>query len=118
ILDLPEKPAYVYVSEVSHNFDNHAYVYGGGLYRRGHLKNILLHDGKEKWQSTINPFSPDNIDYYLEVADTQPVDATAIMASRTQIFVTRSEVALVQGIQNDEPEIIGIYSSLGEYLRR
>lgn len=118
VLDLPEKPAYVYVSEVSHNFDGHAYVYGGGLYRRGHLENVLLNDGKEEWQSTINPFSPNNIDYYLEVATRQPVNATAIMAARTQIFVTRSEVALIEGIQIDEPEVIGIYSSLGEYLRR
>lgn len=118
VLDLPEKPAYVYVSEVSHNFNDHAYIYGGGLYRRGHLKNILLHDGKEERSSTINPFNPENIDYYLEVAETQPVGATAIMVPRTQIFVTRSEVALVKGIQNGNPEIIGIYSSLGEYLRR
>lgn len=116
-MELPEKPAYVYVSEVSHNFNDHAYVYGGGLYRRGRLEHVLLHDGNKTWDSTVNPFNPESIDYYLEVADTQPVGATALMAFRTQIFVTRSEVALVQGIQTDEPEVIGIYSSLGERLR-
>lgn len=117
VMDLPEKPAYVYVSEVSHNFDGHAYVYGGGLYRRGHLEHVLIDEGADSWESTINSFEPENIDYYLEVADTQPVGATAIMAFRTQIFVTRSEVALIKGVQSGEPEIIGIYSSLGEHLR-
>lgn len=117
-MELPEKPAYVYVSEVSHNFKGHAYIYGGGLYRRGHLKNVLINDGENEWMSTVNPFDPENIDYYLEVEDTQPIGASAIMASRTQIFVTRSEVALVKGIQSGEPEVMGIYSSLGEFLRR
>lgn len=116
-MDLPEKLAYVYVSEVSHNFKNHAYIYGGGLYRRGHLENVLLSDGTYSWESKIHPFEPENIDYYLEVSDNQPIGATAITASRTQIFVTRSEVALVKGVQTQKPEILGIYSSLGEYLR-
>ena len=37
-----EKPCVVYVSEVSHNFDGLAYCYGGGHYRRSHVKNALV----------------------------------------------------------------------------
>ena len=35
------------------------------------------------------------------------------MAFRYQIFVTRSDVVLVKGIQSGKPEIIGVYDSLG-----
>ena len=112
-----EIPAYVYVSEVSHNFQKNAYVYGGGLYRRGHLKNVLLADSIRQWQSIIRPLPDENIDYYMEVDGEQPVGATAIMAFRTQIFVTRSEIAVVKGIQKGNLEVVGIYDSQGKYLR-
>lgn len=115
--DLPEIPAYVYVSEVSHNFKGHAYLYGGGLYRRGNLEHVLFDQKGKRWQSTMKPLPEENIDYYLEVNEEEPVGATAIMAFRTQIFVTRSEVALVKGIQTGKPEIMGIYDSQGKYLR-
>ena len=115
--DLPEVPAYVYVSEVSHNFKGHAYLYGGGLYRRGNLKHVLFDQKGKRWQSTIKPLPEENIDYYLEVNEEEPVGTTAIMALRTQIFVTRSEVALVKGIQIGKPKIMGIYDSQGKYLR-
>jgi predicted amino acid racemase len=102
---------------VSHNFKGHAYLYGGGLYRRGNLKHVLFDQKGKRWQSTMKPLPEENIDYYLEVDEEEPVGATAIMAFRTQIFVTRSEVALVKGIQTGKPEIMGIYDSQGKYLR-
>lgn len=116
-LDLPEKPAYVYVSEVSHNYAGHAYVYGGGYYRRGHLEHILFDHQGERQESRALPFADANIDYYLEAADAQPVGATAIMAFRTQVFVTRSEVALVEGLHSGKPVLVGIYDSQGKRLR-
>ena len=61
--------------------------------------------------------SDENIDYYMEVDGEQPVGATAIMAFRTQIFVTRSEIAVVKGIQKGNLEVVGIYDSQGKYLR-
>ena len=114
---LAEKPALVYVSEVSHNFKGKGYIYGGGFYRRGHLENVLIDNHGNQTKAHINPLSEENIDYYLEVNSEEPVGATAIMAFRTQIFVTRSEVALVSGIQDGKIEIKGIYDSQGNYLR-
>lgn len=38
---------------------------------------------------------------------------TVIMAFRHQMFVTRSDVVLVEGLKKREPEIIGIYDTLG-----
>lgn len=115
--DLAEKPAMLYVSEVSHNFKEKAYLYGGGFYRRGHLENVLIDDDGKQTETRINPLADENIDYYLEADTTQPVGATAIMAFRTQVFVTRSEVALVSGLQKGVPILEGIYDSQGKYLR-
>ncbi|AHA67714.1 alanine racemase domain protein [Shigella dysenteriae 1617] len=39
-----------------------------------------------------------------------------VLYFRTQIFVTRSDVVLVSGIQRSEPEIVGRYDSLGNPL--
>ncbi|AEB30188.1 conserved hypothetical protein [Carnobacterium sp. 17-4] len=115
--ELAEKPAMVYVSEVSHNFKRKGYLFGGGFYRRGHLKNVLIDNHGKQTEAHINALSDENIDYYLEIDETEPIGATAIMAFRTQIFVTRSEVALVSGIQEGKPTIEGIYDSQGNYLR-
>lgn len=39
-----------------------------------------------------------------------------VLCFRTQIFITRSDVVLVSGIQRGEPEIVGRYDSLGNPL--
>ena len=116
-LSAPELPAIVYVSEVSHNFQGHGYIYGGGHYRRSHMENIIL--GKniktERLSKVIMP-SPEAIDYYIEMKDEGIIGETAIMAFRTQIFVTRSDVALVEGLSTNSPKLVGIYDSLGRKL--
>lgn len=35
------------------------------------------------------------------------------MAFRFQIFVTRSDVVIMEGIHKGKPEIVGVYDSLG-----
>ncbi|GFN36761.1 YhfX family PLP-dependent enzyme [Tepidimicrobium xylanilyticum] len=122
-IDQPEVPAIVYVSEVSHIYDGVAYAYGGGFYRRGNLKKALvgrnLDDSLNNMLDVI-PLSPTNIDYYggLKIKDREVrVGETVIYAFRTQIFVTRSEVALVKGIKEGKPELMGIYDSLGNRLK-
>lgn len=117
-LDLPEKPAMVYVSEVSHNLDGRAYFYGGGYYRRGHLGSALIRNNESLVTDTVEPFSDENIDYYLSTTNEHPVGSTVIAAFRTQIFVTRSDVAVVSGIQKGTPKVEGIYDSLGNLIRR
>lgn len=114
--DLAEKPAMVYVSEVSHTFKGQSYVYGGGYYRRGHLQHVLLDNRGEQQIATMAPFADENIDYYLEVNGDHDFGATAIMAFRTQIFVTRSTIAIVEGISKGEPKLVGLYNSLGQKI--
>ena len=44
----------------------------------------------------------------------QTISAPVIMAFRFQMFVTRSKVALVEGIHNNNPHVIGVYDGLGK----
>ncbi|WP_028857203.1 alanine racemase [Psychrilyobacter atlanticus] len=116
-LSAPELPAIVYVSEISHNFQGHGYIYGGGHYRRSHVENIILGgDAKNERLSKVVMPSPEAIDYYFEIEDEGIIGEATIMAFRTQIFVTRSDVALVEGLSKNSPKLVGIYDSLGRKL--
>ena len=112
-----EIPAMLYVSEVSHNYQNNGYCYGGGYYRRGHLKNALVgnNSANTKLMKVIPP-SDDSIDYYFGLSHQCNVGDTVVMAFRSQIFVTRSEVVLVSGLSNGMPKIIGKYDALGREI--
>ena len=112
--DLEEIPAVVYVSEVSHNFMGNAYCFGGGHYRRSHVKHVLGGKSlKDSRDLTVIPPTDESIDYHFGISEECTVGDTAVMAFRFQIFVTRSDVALVKGIRKGCPEIIGIYDSQG-----
>ena len=61
---------------------------------------------------------PSNIDYYLEMKKEGKIGDTVLGCFRTQIFVTRAEVVLVEGIQSGNPKVIGKYTSLGEKIEK
>lgn len=112
--ELEELPAVVYVSEISHNFRGKAYCFGGGHYRRSHVTHVLV--GKLPESSHIYDIiapTDESIDYYFGISQECAVGDTAVMAFRFQIFVTRSDVVLVKGIQGNKPEVVGIYDSQG-----
>ena len=115
ISDQPEKVGYVYVSEISHNYEEHAYCYGGGHYRRGHMVNAMVGTSSNHavWTSVTAP-DLDSIDYHFELGQNFKVGDTVAMCFRTQIFVTRSRVAVVEGLSSGQPRIIGIFNHLGE----
>ncbi|MEV5159212.1 YhfX family PLP-dependent enzyme [Streptomyces sp. NPDC053728] len=116
----PEKPAYVYVSEVAHTLDDgRPAVYGGGFYARSRIRSALLpRTGK---RLGVQDAPAENIDYYrlLDVparrADVEIGD-TALFAFRTQIFVTRSTVAVVSGLSSGSPRLNGLYDAQGRAL--
>lgn len=117
--DEVEIPSIVYVSEISHNLDNSCYCYGGGYYRRSNTKNALV--GRNIATANKLEFetpSLESIDYYLGLKGNSGVGDTVVFANRTQIFVSRSHVAVVKGIQKGNPEIVGIYDSLGREIGR
>lgn len=112
--DLPEKSCIAYVSEVSHNFDGLGYCYGGGFYRRGHVENALVgRNGKALRAMKVIPPSAESIDYHFGLSQECTVGETVIMAFRFQIFVTRSDVVLLEGIRQGQPKVVGVYDSLG-----
>ena len=115
--DLEELPSVLYLSEISHNFRGSAYCYGGGHYRRSKLKGALIVDSNnQRKRVAVIPPDDDSIDYYFEIPEVCTVSATVIMAFRFQIFVTRSKVALITGIQEGNPEILGMFDSQGRKL--
>ena len=61
----------------------------------------------------VTPPTDESIDYYFELNEEANVGDTVLGAFRTQIFVTRSDVALIGGLKENKPYIIGIYDSLG-----
>lgn len=114
VTDGDEKPAMVYVSEISHNLGDLSYSYGGGYYARSHVKGAYIGKSIEdmKYFDICEPPS-DNIDYYFTIKGNTEVSDTAVMAFRSQIFVTRSHVAVVKGIENNDYEIMGYFDAQG-----
>ncbi len=115
--DCAELPCVAYVSEISHNYDGLAYCYGGGFYRRGHLENALVGNSLETAREMkVIPPSVESIDYYFGLEKPCTVNETVVMSFRFQVFVTRSNVCLVDGIRAGEPKLIGTYHSLGDEI--
>lgn len=111
-----EAPAILYLSEVSHHYQNISYCYGGGHYRRSHMKNafVISADGKRA-SSFIEGPTDDNIDYAFKLDRIFPVGSTVLCSFRTQIFTTRSHVALIDN-RNEEPILLGLYDAHGYRL--
>ena len=117
--DQIEKVGYVYVSEISHCYNGLSYCYGGGHYRRGHMENVLVGKNIDNAKiSKVLPLSDEVIDYHFTIKDEFDPGDTAVMCFRTQVFTTRSDVAVVKGIQEGKPELLGIYNSLGQKIER
>ncbi|EFG08592.1 Putative alanine racemase [Streptomyces clavuligerus] len=118
--DQPERPAYVYVTEVAHTLaDGRPALFGGGFYARGRARTALL--PRTGTRLPVLPAPPDHIDYYrLLAAPARPREArtgdTALLAFRTQIFVTRSTVAVVAGLSTGRGRLLGLYDSRGRPL--
>ncbi|MET9497324.1 alanine racemase [Streptomyces sp. NPDC006552] len=117
-LGQPEKPAYVYVTEVAHTLaDGRPAVFGGGFYARSHITSALL--PRTGVRLPVQEAPPENIDYYRLLdapgagAGPRPGD-TALLAFRTQIFVTRSTVAVVAGLSTGAPRLVGLFDAQGK----
>ncbi|WP_244163099.1 alanine racemase [Paenibacillus pectinilyticus] len=119
VTNLVERPAIVYVSEISHKLDDKSYAYGGGYYQRTLIKEAIVPDAFGNLQrSAVHSPSLDSIDYHFELEGSHAVGQSVIMAFRTQIFVTRSVVAIVGGLSKNRPQLLGLYDSLGKTLSK
>ena len=111
----PEKSCIAYVSEISHNFDGLAYCYGGGFYRRSHVENALVGRCAENLRPMkVVPPSMEAIDYHFGLDQGCDVGETVIMAFRFQVFVTRSDMVLIEGVAAGNPTVSSVWNSLGD----
>lgn len=105
--DLPEKPAYAYVTEISHHVGDRAYAYGGGLFHDGYLPDAPLdalvgstwdkaRDNHAGYLHEIEQI----IDYHmvLEPGWRCRVGDSVLLLYRTQMQMTRSYIAPVSGL--------------------
>ncbi|UZQ83223.1 YhfX family PLP-dependent enzyme [Thermoanaerobacter sp. RKWS2] len=119
----PEKPSIVYVSEISHINNEKAYCYGGGFYPRSNVKYALVSNNPEDILDRIfdvEELSPESIDYYGTILlNNRKVNVgdTVIYSFRTQIFVTRAKIALIEGLSSGKPKLTYIFDSKGNLLK-
>jgi predicted amino acid racemase len=135
----PEIPAVVHVTEVSHFFDDFAYVFGGGfnyieLYElamdgksyvpdlaKTKLKALVGRSSKELMTNPVDALPYIGmIDYHAKLAKSPHVHVgdTVVFGFRTQIFVTRSQVAVVSGINENNPKLIGLFDHANNLIDR
>lgn len=123
--DLPELPAVLYLTEVSHLSGGKAYCLGGGFYI-----DPIFPDYPVKAIVSPEPTTaadalreveippPAAIDYYAMIDATGPAASrpgdTAVFGFRGQAFVTRAYVVGVSGISTGNPKVETIENSFGQ----
>jgi len=142
---LPELPSMVYVNEISHFYGSKAYVFGGGFYvcyvsgangfyynfrkkNYNWVPNALVGNSQENIFDKRVPVISESFlghsyhatDYiselYPEPGCELKVGDTVIYGFRAQVFVTRSYVAVVKGIQSGDPKLFGVFDRANNLL--
>lgn len=124
VRDLPEVPAVLYLSEVSHFHGGRAFGFGGGMYVDPvfppyPVTALVGADPEQALRDRIPAElpPPEAIDYYgmLDVPEGHPVATgdTVIFGFRIQAFVTRAFVASVSGVASGSPRVEGVWTADG-----
>lgn len=130
VSDLEEEPAIAYVTEVSHLWDDRAYVFGGGLYVDPVLGGvgtsaIVVATGAGEPSGQVADLealpvempAPEAIDYYATIPLNGRTDIrvgdTVVFGFRPQVFVTRASTAAVSGIGTGEHRVEGVWAADG-----
>jgi len=126
--DLHEKPAILYLSEVSHIHAGHAYFYGGGLYVDPVFSNYTVRalsgrDSDSILEGRYEAVLPDpsSIDYYgMLRTDSKTVTSgdTVILCFRAQVFHTRANIAVIERNKNEVFSIKGYWDTTGRELKQ
>ncbi|TPI14535.1 YhfX family PLP-dependent enzyme [Mesorhizobium sp. B4-1-3] len=123
--DLPELPAVLYLTEVSHLSGGKAYCFGGGFYidpifPNYDVKAIVSAEPTTAASAlkSVEVPPPSAIDYYamIDASGTKaprPGDS-AVFGFRGQAFVTRAYVVGVSGISKGKPVVETIENGFGE----
>ena len=107
---LPERPTYAYVTEISHHVGDRAYAYGGGLFHDGYIAGsevgALVGSTWDEARNNGVEYLQDIkqiIDYHVELrpGNRCQVGDTALLGYRTQMQMTRSNIAPVSGLSGN-----------------
>lgn len=123
--DLPELPAVLYLTEVSHLWGGKAYCFGGGFYIdpifADYEVKAIVSDEPTTSSAALRSVEippPSAIDYYamIDAGGARPpqVGDTAVFGFRGQAFVTRSYLVGVSGIAAGNAQVESIENSFGE----
>lgn len=125
--DLPEEPAVLYLSEVSHHHAGNAFCYGGGLYidpvfPKYDVQALVSSEPTSSRDALASVEIPDYsaIDYYGVIDATGQVKPnagdTVIFGFRGQAFVTRANVVGVSGVASGKPVVTTIENIFGQAI--
>lgn len=117
--ELPELPAQVYVSEVTHRWAGELYTLGSGLQYVETFGGVLEQQPRCLVGSTFERARSQptrlvyrgHVDYYAVCEDVPAaqVGDTAIYALHPQYFVNRAYVAAVSGVSRGTPQLRGLF---------
>jgi predicted amino acid racemase len=117
--ELVERPAALYLTEVSHRHADRPYVFGGGMYLDRvfgdyEIKAVVATSGHREVVAAELP-PPSAIDYYGQLAagTSADVGASVVFGFRFQAFVTRAFIVPIAGVSTNQPEVVGIYGPDG-----
>ena len=124
VADLPEVPAVVYVSEVSHLIGSEAFCFGGGLYIDPvfpdyQIRAIVSREptASANALASVEIPAPAAIDYYGMIDATGAVKPrigdSVVFGFRPQAFVARAYVVGVSGLSAGAPDVETIYDAFG-----
>ena len=124
IRDLPEVPAMLYVTEVSHLHGGRAYAFGGGLYIDPvfpdyQVRAIVAAEPTVAGAALaeVEMPAPAAIDYYAMIDAGGPVRPapgdSVVFGFRAQAFVTRAYVAGVTGVRSGDPVVETLENGFG-----
>ncbi|TJW65440.1 MAG: YhfX family PLP-dependent enzyme [Mesorhizobium sp.] len=123
--DLPELPAVLYLTEVSHLSGGKAYCFGGGFYIDPifpdyDVKAIVSAEPTTAASAlrSVEVPPPSAIDYYAMIdaagANAPRPGDSAVFGFRGQAFVTRAYVVGVSGVSKGKPVVETIENGFGE----
>ncbi|WP_428650799.1 alanine racemase [Roseibium sp.] len=123
--DLPEDPAVLYLSEVSHHHGGNAYCFGGGLYidpvfPKYQVRALVSREPTSDRAALRDVEIPDYsaIDYYAMIdasGPTRPATGdTVVFGFRGQAFVTRALVVGISGVSSGTPAVTTIENGFGD----
>lgn len=124
VRDLPESPAILYLSEISHIYHGKPYCFGGGLYIDPvfpdyDVKALVGSDADNFLDHPISVKIPPSyaIDYYgilsPELDRKVRVGDSVVFGFRVQAFVARAFIVPVSGIASSKPVVEGVYTNDG-----